>query len=439
MKKRCYIALFLCFFSGAGTGALDFDSDAYGDIAAYLDAIYGADDNAGLTAFPLLNIPIGGRAEALASSFGAVADDASFLECNPAASSRLDRSELAFFHNNWIADTKIEGLVFTYRIGNLGLAAGARWLYTPFSEYDILGNRVSKGYYSEAETILNGSYNFFPDYNFSGLSLGLNLKGAFRFVPDFADSESGKPSSGSGWEQSAAMMMADIGLLTRFDLLKFYRARREKNSSLSLVIRNIGPPVRGEGLPTTITAALAYKPIRTLLFSFDFFLPLNLENIKLSEKPYWALGLAVDLTGFLTMQGGIRMKNGSCRLVLGSTLNITGWNRETGNTGSSGNLALDINYSVDMLTRIQMLSRLSMAIRVDLGDQGRAAKADKVDALYLEGLDAYALNRYEEARECWKQALELDSRYLPAALGLAVVEEALALQRRMETLQQLDF
>ena len=438
MVKRWRVICLLGFLGGSGSWALDFDSDAYGDIAAYLSGVYGADDNAGLTAFPLLNIPIGGRAEALASSFAAVADDASFLGHNPAASSRLDRSELAFFHNNWIADTMIEGLIVTGRLENLGLAAGARWLYTPFSEYDRLGRRVSKGYYSEAESILNCSYNFFSDYDFSGLSLGLNLKGAFRFVPDFADSESGKPLAGSGREQSAAAAMADIGLLTRFDLLKFYRARREKNTSLSLVIRNLGPPAGGEGLPTAITAALAYKPVRPLLLSFGFFLPLNLADIGHSEQPYWAAGLAVDLGGgFLSMQGGIRVKNGACRLVLGSTLNIPGRGGE--NAGTPRLLALDITYSVDMLTRLQNLNRLSMAIRVNLGDQGRAARAGLADSLYLEGLDAYALRRYEEAAEYWKRVLELDRGYRPAAEGLAVVEKILSIERRMEALRYLAF
>jgi hypothetical protein len=423
----------LSLFFGARVRALDVDSDAYGDIAAYLDGIYGAGDNAGLTAFPLLNIPAGGRAEGMASSFAAVADDASFLEFNPAASSRLDRGELAFFHNNWIGDTKIEGLVFTRRFGDLGLAAGAKWLYTPFTEYGALGARASKGYYSEAELILNGSGNFFSKYDFSGLALGFNLKGAFRFVPDFAD-QSGAPLAGSGREQSAAMLMADLGALTRFDLFKFYRARREKNSSLGLVIRNLGPPSKDEGLPTTLTAALAYKPLRPLLLSFDFSLPLNLRDPALSEKPYWAAGLALDLTDFLSMRGGVLMKSGAVRLVLGSSLNITK-NRQT----PARALALDLNYSVDLLTRLQPLNRLSLGLRLDLGDQGRAERARLADALYLEGLDAYALNRYREARDCWQKVLELDRGYLPAIEALALAEASLALQRRLDSLRQLNF
>jgi hypothetical protein len=426
MGKRCFlcqILIFLCFFSA---GALDFDSNSYGDVADYLNGIYGADDNAGLTAFPLLNIPIGGRAEGMASSFAAVADDASFLESNPAASSRLNRSELAVYHNNWIADTKIESLAFTTRLGDLGLAAGAKWLYTPFTEYDLYGSRVSKGYYSETELILNGSYNLFSGYRFAGLSLGANLKGAFRFVPDYADKTSGEVLSGSGWDQSAAMVMLDMGAMTSFNFLKPYHAR-ERNTTVGLVIRNIGPPALGDGLPTVISAGLSYKPLRPLLISFDFSLPLNLQNIRLSEKPYVAAGISASLTSFLSLRGGLQIKPGNIRIALGSAIQF------------ANTLSLDINYTMDMLTQLQPLNRLSLGLRVDLGDQGRQAKSGRVDSLYLDGLDAYARGNYTEAGQLWQEALDLDPKYLPARESLTILEEALAVQRRMDELQQLNF
>jgi tetratricopeptide (TPR) repeat protein len=447
MKKKFFFWLVVLLFLNQGLWGIDFDSGDYGDIADYLNGIYGPDDNAGLTAFPLLNIPIGGRAEGMAFAFAAVADDASFLESNPAGSARLDRTELAFFHNNWIADTKIEGAVFTHRFGNLGLAAGGKWLYTPFTEYDLFGNRVSKGYYSEAEAILNGSYNFFSGYNFSGVSLGASIKGAFRFVPDYADKESGEILSGSGREQSAAMAMADLGLLTRFNLFKFYYAR-DNNASAALVIRNLGPPVLGESLPATITAALAYKPIRPLLFSFDFSLPLNLQDLALSESPYWAAGIEAHATNFLSMRGGIQGKPGNIRLVMGSALRIGNSGKREGpradtfgfgQAASSRGLVLDINYSLDMLSQLQPMNRLSLGIRVDLGDQGRGAKAARVDELYLEGLEAYAQSDYPRARQCWQEALELNPQFLPALENLAILEEALDVQRRMDALQHLNF
>ncbi|MDR0998162.1 MAG: UPF0164 family protein [Treponema sp.] len=423
--KRCLLPPFLFLLSLFSAMGVDFDHDSYGSVADYLNDVFGADDNAGLTAFPVLNIPIGGRAEGMASAFAAVADDASFIEFNPAGSSMLSRSELAFYHNNWIADTKIEGLVYTNRRKNLGFAAAGKWLYTPFTEYNLYGERVSKGYYSEAEAVLNVSYNFFSGYYFSGLSLGANIKGAFRFVPDYADKQSNLVMSGSGWDQSAGMGMADLGALTRFNFLKFYHSR-ERNSSAALVIRNLGPPSMGEALPSSIVAALSYKPLRPLLFSFDLSLPFNMADLELSERPWWAAALSVGVTSFLSMRGGLMAKSGNVRMVVGSAVILK-------------KIALDVNYTMDLLTQIQPLNRVSLGVRLDLGDQGRSLLAAEVDRLYLEGLDAYAQGDYPLAGRNWTEALKLNPQFVPARESLAILEEVMAVQRRLDDLQRLDF
>ncbi|MDR2133605.1 MAG: UPF0164 family protein [Treponema sp.] len=418
---------FFCFiflFSAVLAGALNSDADDYGSVADYLDSIYGIDDNAGLTAFPVLNVPMGGRSEGMATAFSAVSDDISFIEYNPAGSAMLARSELALFHNNWIADTKIEGAAFATRIKDLGLGAGAKWLYTPFTEYNLYGERVSKGYYSEAVAILNGSYNFLSGYYFSGVSAGMSLKGAFRFVPDYTDNDDNIIAN-SGRSQSAAMVMADIGALTRFDLFKFYHSR-ERNTSAALVVKNLGPPVKDDPLPTVATAAFSYKPLRPLLISFDFSMPFNMMDIKLSEKPYFALGAAVNVTSFLSMRMGALFKAGSSRLALGSAVTL---NR----------IALDVNYTLDLLTQLQPLNRVSIGVRFDLGDQGRQQRANQVDTLYLAGLDAYSRRSYGEARHNWEEALKLDPKFDPARESLRVLEGQEAIERRIDELQRLDF
>jgi hypothetical protein len=423
---RKYFCLVFCFFLllPAAAPAADSDPDNYGSVADYLDRIYGVDDDAGLTAFPVLNVPMGGRSEGMASAFGAVADDISFLEYNPAGSSMLDRTELAFFHNNWIADTKIEGAVFASRFKDFGYAAGGKWLYTPFTEYNMFGDRVSKGYYSEGVAVLNGSYNFLSGYYFSGVSIGASLKGAFRFVPDYADDE-GHLLSGSGRSQSAVMVMADIGALTRFDFLKPYTSR-ERNTSAALVIRNLGPPALGEPLPTVISAALSYKPLRPLLFSFDFSIPVNMIEPEASEKPYWAAGAAVNISSFLSMRTGLLFKAGNVRVALGSAVNLN-------------NVSLDINYTLDLLTQVQPLNRVSVGVRFNLGDQGRKQTAGQVDSLYLAGLDAYSEENYPEAKYYFEEALKLNPKFEPAREGLEIIQKLESVEQRIDDLQRLDF
>jgi hypothetical protein len=432
MKKASLVfcSIILLMLSAVPVEALDFDADSYGNISDYLNSIYGPDENAGLTSFPVLNVPMGGRSEGMAGAFSAVSDDISFIEYNPAGSSMLSKTEIALFHNNWIADTKVEGAVFASRFGDLGFAAAGKWLYTPFTEYNIYGDRVSKGYYSEAVAALNVSYNFFSGYYFSGLSVGANIKGAFRIVPDYTDADdqgnnAGSLISGSGRDQSAAMAMADIGFLTRFDFLKPYSSR-EKNMSAALVFRNLGPPAKDDPLPTAITAAIAYKPLRPLLISFDFSVPLNMQDASLSEKPYWAAGFSGTITNFLSMRMGFMGKAGSVRITVGSAIELE-------------RISLDVNYTLDLLTQMQPLNRVSLGVRFNLGDGGRKEKSARVDELYLAGLDAYSGGDYDTALGYWQEALAIEPKFDPAREGISIIAHAQNVQQRISDMQTLDY
>jgi tetratricopeptide (TPR) repeat protein len=427
-KGKLRLLLLTTLFSSlAGRlAALDFSPGGYASISD----IYGIDDNAGLTAYPVLNVPLGGRAEGMATAFTAVSDDLTFIEWNPAGSSMLNFTELGFFHNNWIADTRVEGIVFASRYNNLGYAAAGKWLYTPFSEYNMWGDRVSKGYYSEIVGTINASYNFLSGYYFSGISVGVNLKGAFRVVPDYTNADDqgneGELISGSGWEQSGAMAMADVGALTRFNFLKPYKGR-DKNVSLGLAVRNLGPPAKGDALPTVAAAGLAYKPLRPVTLAFDFSYPMNLSDLSLSEKPYWAAGLNVEVTNFVSARAGLLGKSGGYRVTLGSAVNL------------ANKVALDLNYTLDLLTQFTPLNRISIGVRFNFGDQGRQAASDKVDALYLDGLNAYSAGKYAEAKDYWTQALEINPRFDPAKEGIKLIEESDALMDRIMNMQSLDF
>jgi hypothetical protein len=423
IKMTAILAIFL-FFSLLFSVSADDSQDSYGDAADYLDGVYGIDDNAGLTAFPLLNIPIGGHSEGMAGAFSAICDDVSFIEFNPAGSSMLEKSELAFFHNNWIADVKIEGIAYAARFNNFGVAAGMKWLYMPFTEYNYYGDRVSNGYYSEGVAILNASYNFLSGYYFSGVSLGMNVKGAFRIMPDYTDAQD-NIIAGSGISQSAAMAMVDIGLLTRFNFLKGYSSR-DKNASAAVVIRNLGPPSLDEPLPTVAGAAISYKPIRQMTFAFDFMLPLNLTDISLSELPYGAFGLSVNITKFLSMHSGVLVKPGSSRITVGSAVKME-------------KISFDVNYTLDLLTQLQPLNRISLAVRFDLGDRGRGDKSDRIIELYLLGLEAYSRGNYADARLCWEEALRLNPKYEPAQECLDMLNDRDELKQRIEDLYRLDF
>jgi hypothetical protein len=430
--RRFFCAIAGMLFS-ASVFAIDVDSDSYGSLSDYLEEVYGIDDNAGLTSFPVLNVPMGGRAEGMAGAFSAVADDVSFVEWNPAGSARLVKTELAFFHNNWIADTKVEGAAFGMREKNLGFAAATKWVYTPFTEYNLWGDRVSKGYYAEGLAILNISVNLFPGYYFRGLAIGVNVKPTFRFVPDYADSDSDETTidtdkviPGSGASQSAVALMSDVGLLYRGNFLKLYNSRDE-NFALALVARNFGIPdvtftLMEDPLPSAVVAGIAYRPIRPLLISFDYTLPLNLYDIDLSEKPYYAAGMSVTVSRFLSMWGGLRLKAGGTRITIGSAISLE-------------KVVFDVNYTLDLATQIQPLNRVSVGVRLDLGDHGRSRIAKQVDEFYLAGLDSYSQGNDTDAKRLWQEALELDSTFDPALEGLSAIRASEELQQRVSQMR----
>ena len=140
--------------------------------------------NEGITSFRSLLIPVGGRSESLGSAYTGLCDDAGYINYNAAASCILNETQASAFHNSWIADSKMDTLVFTTRIDNVGFGFQAGCLYMPFTEYNIFGERVNASYYTETNFAANISYNFLAGYDFKGRALGATVKAAFRSMPD---------------------------------------------------------------------------------------------------------------------------------------------------------------------------------------------------------------------------------------------------------------
>lgn len=381
------------------------------------------DPNEGYTVFLSNLIPMGGSAESMGMAYTAVAADASFLELNPAASSIQERTQFALFHNNWIQDTRVEGVVYTMRLGSLGFGLGGKWLYLPFTERDDFGARVATGYYSELIGVGNMSIHLFPGYYFYGFALGGNVKFAYRSVPDFTD-DNGNIIPGSGQSQSALATLVDVGILTRFNLLKVYSSR-DKNFSIGMAVKNIGPPSKGEPMPTLATAGVAYNFLRPIQVSADISKPINLMEPDKSENLYWSVGYSMTITDFWSLRAGFMLKGGNPRLSAGASIDLFP-------------LTLDVNYTLDLTTQFTPLNRMSISARFDMGDMGRAAKAREVDDLYIMGLDAYASGDLESAVRLWTRALELNPRFDPVRESLETAAAAIELQQRMLELQRLD-
>ncbi len=397
--RRIFLTLVLILFVTAFSWA-DY-ADFYYNVQDLLSGF--ADPNTGLTIFPTLLIPLGGKLEGMGTAFTAIANDTGFLEANPAGSAILAYSELSFLHHNWIADSRIEGVIYTIRMNHLGIGAGGKFLYVPFTGYNEYGERSSRGVISETIATFNISYNLFSSYKFYGLALGSNVKVAYRNIPS---------SIYPG--QSAITAMVDFGMLTRFNFLKFYYSR-SKNLSFGVVLKNLGLPARGEPLPTLFTSGIAYSPARPVTIAVDFNLPVSFNpSVQPAEKWNIATGIDVNIAEFLSVQGGFQLKENP-RISFGGALDLE-------------KVSFIANYNLDLSGRLNPLDKFSLEAKLNLGDSGRLALQTRVEELYANGLDAYANGNFKQAMSDWEEALRLNPEFLPAIDLLKILKKRIELQ-----------
>ncbi|HDQ14473.1 MAG TPA: hypothetical protein ENN41_06640 [Sediminispirochaeta sp.] len=416
MKKsgwKTVLLITLLAFASLGLAADDL-ADFYYGYSDFSNHSFFRDPNTGRTLFPTLQIPMGGEYEGMGTAYTAIAEGAGFLESNPAGSSLLHNTELAFLHNNWIADSSLESLVYSIRFGDLGIGAGAKHLYLPFTAYNQWGDLDSRAYVSETVATANLSYNFLSSYYFHGIAVGANLKLAYRSIPSVI-----YPG------QSLFSPMVDLGALTKFNFLKFYPAR-ERNLSVGVVARNLGPPNDEEPLPSLLSAGLAYAPWRPVLLSFDFNYPIAFGLAPDEwEKWYISSGFKVQFTNFLALHTGFTHRGANPRFSIGSNIDFD-------------YIDLILNYTLDLTTQVTSIDRFSLEASMELGDRGRAELQQQVEEYYIEGLKAYASGSLQRAIEYWEATLELDPDFQPAEENMSVARRSLELQREMEAVTKVE-
>jgi hypothetical protein len=408
----CYrLLLIILLITLPITGWGDFSAFYY-DWSHFFSSLL--DENAGLTLFPSLFIPIGGRYEGMGTAFTAVSDDTSFIESNPAGSSQLEFTEFSLFHHNWIMDSNIEALVYATRIGDMGISGAGKFLYVPFNEKDEWGRAGGKGYYIETIAMFNASYNFLSSYYFDGISIGATIKGAYMHIP-----ESIYPN------QSVLTAMMDFGILTRFNFLKI-GGFQDNNFAVGITLRNLSPFDTDDPLPLTATAGIAYAPFQDIIFAVDFNYPISLDPEHYpAEHWYVSGGFSVFIASFISVQGGVRVKAANPQVSLGTEIDL-----ET--------VSFIINYNLDLASGVDPLDKFSVQAKFNLGDQGRAVKLARAEELYLQGIEAYSQGDYYKAIGLWEQALTIDEKYTPAAEYIAITRETLLLQQDLENIKILE-
>jgi tetratricopeptide (TPR) repeat protein len=75
---------------------------------------------------------------------------------------------------------------------------------------------------------------------------------------------------------------------------------------------------------------------------------------------------------------------------------------------------------------------------MNLGDKGRKSDAEKVDELYVKGLEAYYLLHLEEAIRLWEEALEIDPGFDPAIIAIKAAQATIDIQEKIRDIQKLE-
>lgn len=410
--KSLFLLTILGLFSNKGLNAL-----SYSDLITNLSDIFYSfvDENEGQTSFRSLLIPFGGRSESLGGAYTGLCDDINFLQYNAGAGAVQKESQIALFHNMWIADSKMETIAATTRFKNiphLSLGGFVSCFYLPFTEYNIFGDRVAASYYSETLAAINFSYNFLAGYDFKGFSLGGNLKTAWRGMPNYTDNNTNEVINNSGLAQSGLAFMGDLGLLLQFNFLKFYYSR-DPNVRIGFSAQNLGVSLTGWGqhvvlddpLPSLLSAGISVKLIKPVTLSLEFQQPINLQNLSTYLKPYIASGISLEFTNFLSVLGGFAIKGGNPRFSAGFEFEVA-------------KVRFNFNYTLDFTSSFSPLNKLSLSLKLKLGDKGRSIIDKQVDEYYQQGLIYYAEADYQAAIDVWKEALKLNKRFDPAKLGI---------------------
>jgi hypothetical protein len=120
------------------------------------------------------------------------------------------------------------------------------------------------------------------------------------------------------------------------------------------------------------------------------------------------------------MQAGLLLKPGNPRISLGAAIDMGMINLVP--------LAIVATYNLDLSGKAGPIDKFSVQARVNLGDRGRGALQQKVEELFLLGIEEYSNGNYARAVEFWKQLLEIEPSHQAAAENIRTAEDALSLQ-----------
>jgi outer membrane protein OmpA-like peptidoglycan-associated protein len=234
-------------------------------------------------AAPWLSLPMDARSAGMGNAFGAIADDVSTLDINPAGLPLLSGPQILLMHNQWFQDVAMERGVFGMPLGNGGLG---------FS-FDYLNYGSIDGYTLNASNlpVASGSVNA---NGFNG-KVGYGFPLAENF---YVGASAGYLTQTLGGTSQGAFN-GDAGLLWRNIV---------PGVSAGLAAQNFGQQLNGYSLGTNVDFSLAYKsPVFNQTHSFNLDVDTNIPTDGASVG--WDFGAEYWLAHVLALRAGEQVSN----------------------------------------------------------------------------------------------------------------------------------
>lgn len=319
----------------------------------------------------MLKMIFGTRAMSFGGAYVAVADDAEYMDTNPAGGAYDNIFRIVLLHQEWIADVNYESVRLAKGFGDrLQTGLGFTYLYLPFTHYDAAGNAVgNSSHLSQSLGMLAVGYRL-PSL---GLSFGVNGKFLYNRVPEdlYAD-------------QSYTVWAVDFGVLQRTNLLKTYFGP-EPSLSFGVTLRNVGYSRAVEQLPILIQAGTAYRVRSNLLIAADMVYPFY-------EPLYGSIGAEYAIRKMIYISGGIQIKQNPM-LSLGF-----------------GYRYRDMRLNVSYTPTLAFYNMFSVSFTYSFGEYKKLMLEREIEDKLMEALELYRAEQYEEALGAVDEVLELDPK-----------------------------
>ena len=319
----------------------------------------------------MLKMTFGTRAMSLGGAYVAVADDAEYMDINPAGGAYDDIFRVAFLHQEWITDVNYESLRLSKGFGDrLQMGLGFTYLYLPFIHYDASGNAAGgSSHLSQSLGLLSVGYRL-PTL---GLSFGVNGKLFYNQVPEelYAD-------------QSYNVWAFDFGVMQRTNLLKTYFGP-EPSLSFGLTLRNVGFSSSVEQLPTFIQAGTSYRIRSNLLIAADVVYPFY-------ESLYGSVGVEYSIRKKIYISGGVQIKE--------NPMFSFGF----------GYRYRDMRLNVSYTPTLAFYDMFSISFSYSFGEYKKYTLTKEIEEKLMKVLELYRNEQYEEALVAVDEVLKLDPK-----------------------------